>query len=796
MKEPMYNKSVTEQIKDRIDLVDFIGRYVQLSRNGKGYKGLCPFHDDKNPSLTVDPENKRWHCFGCGAGGDVFNFLQKIEHIDFQEALRRLSEETGIKIDTASRKAVVSTETGSTTQESQRVGLSLDDYAKAKAIPIEFLKELELSDAKYRKVQAVRMPYLGADGEVLSVRFRLAMTGTNRFRWRSKDKAVLYGLWRLQLALKKGYVVLLEGESDCHTLWYNDIPALGIPGASVWREEWSKYLEGIPTIYLVVEPDEGGQSILKWLERSEIRDRVRLVDLGEAKDPSGLYLSCPEDFLQRWGEALESSRLWTETTAKQRKEEASKAYTSAQELLHDPGLLERIRAIMEERGYAGDPTPPLLVYLAMTSRLTKQPINIALVAPSASGKNRAIDAALELIPADEVYIEKAGSPRALIYSGGDYQHRVIVVGEADSIPDEGPAAAAIRSIAEDNVMLYDVVEKNQMTGKQETRQIKKQGPTCLITTSTKSVSHQLGTRMLEVPVKDDEKQTRAVLISQAKSFLHTTRNKETGLEQLIALQQWLKLAGERRVVIPFAPVLAEIVPAKIVRMRRDFHQLMELIETIALLYQCQREKTPDGEVIGSIEDYKVARNLVAHIFEVITSEGLTEVVRKTVEAISPSEETSETELAKKLNLSKSGAHYRVQKAIKGGWLINVENRKGYPARLKRGDPLPEEAKALPTLQHQFERYLKDDTKSLEQGKNQLQSEKASRVFDRSAGLRSGVDTLPDSNIKEKKPYEQMKLFEGCGRRMPAADPDKTGCSPECVNEEIFAFQVGNEKTVV
>jgi hypothetical protein len=112
-------------------------------------------------------------------------------------------------------------------------------------------------------------------------------------------------------------------------LWYHDIPALGLPGAGNWREEWGEHLEGISTIYLIVEPDQGGETVLKWLENSEICDRVRLVKLGEVKDPSGLYLSSPDKFLQRWHEALESSTPWREIKEERRSKKATEAYDLA-----------------------------------------------------------------------------------------------------------------------------------------------------------------------------------------------------------------------------------------------------------------------------------------------------------------------------------------------------------------------------------------------------------------------------------------------------------------------------------
>jgi DNA primase len=88
-----------EEIKNKIDIVDFIGGFVPLKKAGKNYKALCPFHKEKTPSFMVSPELQIFKCFGCGRGGDVYAFLQEIEGIDFGEALRMLSERTGVKLE-------------------------------------------------------------------------------------------------------------------------------------------------------------------------------------------------------------------------------------------------------------------------------------------------------------------------------------------------------------------------------------------------------------------------------------------------------------------------------------------------------------------------------------------------------------------------------------------------------------------------------------------------------------------------------------------------------------------------
>lgn len=691
------------ELKRRVDLVAVIGRYVSLSRSGASYKGLCPFHDDSSPSLSVNREKGLWHCFGCGAGGDAIEFIERAEKIDFPEAIRQLALQHGVDLGPGGGGGTHDPGIGSNTRTATGSGLTLAQYSEEKALPIDFLKDLAISDISYLGAPAVRIPYMDVNRTVRSVRFRVALTGEARVRWRSGDKVLLYGLWRLNQARKDGYVVLVEGESDCHTLWFHGVPAVGLPGAGVWQEGWASLFEEIAKIYVIIEPDAGGESILRWLAQSVIRDRAFLVRLGEAKDPSGLYLSSPGEFLARWREAVESSVPWGNAEQAIRDKTAAEAYAVAKDALYNPHLLERVRAHMRESGYAGDTNTPLLVYLAMTSRLLDRPINLALVAPSAAGKNRAIDAALELIPPESVHVEKAGSARALIYTEETFEHRVIVVAEADSIPNEGSAASAVRSIAEDNHMTYDVVESNPKTGQSRTRRITKPGPTGLITTSTKSVSQQLGTRMLEVSMRDDEEQTRSILRAHARSVLPHNDAKSLP-EDLLAVQCWLEYGGERRVIVPFAEILAELVPAKAVRMRRDFRQLLMCVEAVALLHQCQRERSTDGSIIATIADYSIARDLLSPVFQAITSEGLTQVIRETVEAVPPEGETTLANMAKRLSLAKSTASYRVGRAIGGGWLTNEETRKGHPARLRRGAEMPEDVSALPSPQRVAEAF--------------------------------------------------------------------------------------------
>ena len=87
-----------EEIRETIDIVDFISGYVELKKKGRNYFGLCPFHMEKTPSFSVNPEKQIFHCFGCGEGGNVFSFVMNIEKMTFPEVIEFLADKFRIPI--------------------------------------------------------------------------------------------------------------------------------------------------------------------------------------------------------------------------------------------------------------------------------------------------------------------------------------------------------------------------------------------------------------------------------------------------------------------------------------------------------------------------------------------------------------------------------------------------------------------------------------------------------------------------------------------------------------------------
>jgi len=90
--------NVIDEVKERLDITDFVSRHVQLQKSGRYFKGLCPFHTEKTPSFYVFPDSQRWHCFGCDRGGDIFNFAMEFEGLDFRSALEELARQAGVQL--------------------------------------------------------------------------------------------------------------------------------------------------------------------------------------------------------------------------------------------------------------------------------------------------------------------------------------------------------------------------------------------------------------------------------------------------------------------------------------------------------------------------------------------------------------------------------------------------------------------------------------------------------------------------------------------------------------------------
>jgi hypothetical protein len=202
--------------------------------------------------------------------------------------------------------------------------------------------------------------------------------------------------------------------------------------------------------------------------------------------------------------------------------------------------------------------------------------------------------------------------------------------------------------------------------------------------------------MLSLTVTDTREQTAAVFRALAQDM----NRAEIDLARWQALQTWLA-TGPNGVVIPFADRLASLMPPLAVRLRRDFKTVLMLVRAHTLLHQASRRKDEQGRVIAEVEDYRTLRELVADLVAIGVEATVKPEVREVVQAVGAlikkgQEEVRQAELKAAIQLDKSAISRRVADAIDAGFLKNLEDRKGRPARLVMGEPLPDNCEVLPT----------------------------------------------------------------------------------------------------
>lgn len=577
--------------------------------------------------------------------------------------------------------------------------LTLEAYADAKALPVALLEELGLSTVYIHGRPCVRMPYYGLDGTEVAARLRLALTGKVRFRWPKGSKAAPYGLWRLADGRKAGYVVLVEGESDAQTLWHHGIPALGIPGATTWKQEWAQELGGL-SVYVWQEPDDGGATFAGTVGQS-LPDAHIITAPDGRKDVSECHL-LGEDVSALLQKLMATARPYREIAREQQSAEAAKAKAAAATLLVEPDILACLWADCQAAGLVDEERNAKLLYLVATSRLLDRPVSAVVKGPSASGKSFTLQTVLDRFPSSAYYALSSMSERALAYSQEPLSHRMLVLYEAAGLTSDF-GSYLLRTLLSEGCIRYETVEKT--SDGLIPKLIEREGPTgAILTTTWASLHPENETRLLSLVVKDTRDQTRAVLAALADR----ANGRGTAAPNFApwhALQRWLELAGARDATIPYAHALAELCDPRAVRLRRDFGGILNLIRTHALLHQAQRDRDQEGRVVATMADYAAIHALVADLVSESVQATVSPTVRETVAEVSrlagagtDKTPVSVAQLAAKLNLDKSAVSRRVRVAVEQGYLLNLEDRKGKPARLVPGDALPEDTPVIPTPQ--------------------------------------------------------------------------------------------------
>ena len=292
-------------VDDRIDWIRFYSERLPSAPKPAGdhkYNACCPFHQERNPSFWFNTKNGMWKCeTGCGSG-NATTFLARYENISNKDAWEKLCQIAGVDPHE---------------EPELKLPLSLEDYAKSKHLPMEFLTGLGLSERAGNEYIPghVTIPYYDADGTCVAVRQRRNPKNKQRFAWNKGGTVILYGAW-LDLNKTAKALILVEGESDAQSLWLHGLPALGVPGATNYQADWTARYIGDRDVYIHVEPDNGGQTfrqkVIQALNDSGYTGTVRAFSAKDidvlCKDPSDLHIKYGDQFRAMIDPALKAAQ--------------------------------------------------------------------------------------------------------------------------------------------------------------------------------------------------------------------------------------------------------------------------------------------------------------------------------------------------------------------------------------------------------------------------------------------------------------------------------------------------------
>jgi len=336
-------KAFVEELKSRLDIVEVIGSYVTLQKVGKNYRALCPFHTEKTPSFYVNPERGFYHCFGCGASGDVIKFVQEIERLDFMEALSKLADRAGMVLpsfagrDSAYEayvklhetlaeyyRTVLFSQQGKEALEylTDARKLSAEDiedfeigyapsgtdaevqgYLKGKGVAIEHAVKyglLQRNDAGYvhRFAGRVILPIRNESGRIVGFGGRLLGNGQPKYL-NSRDSkffrksGLLYLFDRAKKAAKKaGFIAVVEGYFDAIALHKAGIrSAVASLTAALTPLHLSKIASVVENLLLVFDADEAGLRAARRAFEEVVKRNLSVVvaTLESGKDPDEVF---------------------------------------------------------------------------------------------------------------------------------------------------------------------------------------------------------------------------------------------------------------------------------------------------------------------------------------------------------------------------------------------------------------------------------------------------------------------------------------------------------------------------
>lgn len=349
--------SDVELIKSKLDVVDFVGKYIPLKKAGANYKGICPFHQEKTPSFMVSPEKQIWHCFGCGRGGDAIKFLMEKEGVEFLEALKILADQTGVQLSKIpsqgmeSRKRLyamneLATKYFQKSLEDSVEGRKAKDYlinrgmkpetitefrlgfapTSGKAM-LEFLKRREYKEDEIERmglavkkgylkdkfVNRIIFPLTDALGRVVGFSGRV-MTKDGVPKYLNSPETPIFHksdiLYALDLAKdvarKEQKLVLVEGQMDVISSHQAGIKnVVGVSGTALTSQQMKLISRYVPEIILALDADEAGSEATKRAVTvaGEFDVSVKVALFGEYKDPDALI----QAGASRWQKSLDEA---------------------------------------------------------------------------------------------------------------------------------------------------------------------------------------------------------------------------------------------------------------------------------------------------------------------------------------------------------------------------------------------------------------------------------------------------------------------------------------------------------
>lgn len=336
--------SDTEKIKERLDIVDVIGSYLKLEKAGSNFKAKCPFHNEKTPSFFVSPARGSYRCFGCGAGGDIFTFVEEFEGLDFRGALEILAARAGItlrredpaKRDERARLLDITEEAAKFFESSLRSNSKVKEYISKRGIKPktaevwrlgyapegsgEIINHLskknftkkEMEQAGIIKVEdsktysrfrdRIIFPIADTSGRVIGFSGRIFSENTKAPKYlNSPDTAlfdksdVLYGLDKAKEQIrKKGYSILVEGQIDLvlsHQAGFENTIALS--GTALSDKQIERLWRLGKTIVIAFDSDRAGMAAAsKNGERALAAGmEVKVAFLPKGSDPADAITS-------------------------------------------------------------------------------------------------------------------------------------------------------------------------------------------------------------------------------------------------------------------------------------------------------------------------------------------------------------------------------------------------------------------------------------------------------------------------------------------------------------------------